>query len=92
VIGYPDVANQPVWCANWADGFSPTQLQFDCGGYTFGTSGGPFLAAASGRTGEGTVIGVIGGYEQGGYTPGMSYSVMFGPTVDSLFRTAVSGG
>jgi Trypsin len=92
VIGYPDVADQPVWCANWADGFSLTQLQFDCGGYTFGTSGGPFLAAVSGRAGEGTVIGVIGGYEQGGYTPDVSYSVMFGPTVDSLFRTAVSGG
>jgi hypothetical protein len=90
VIGYPDVADQPVWCANWTDGFSPTQLRFDCGGYTFGTSGGPFIAAVSGPVGEGTVIGVIGGYEQGGDTPDVSYSVMFGPTEADLFRTAVA--
>jgi hypothetical protein len=92
VIGYPDVADQPVWCANWTDGFSATQLRFDCGGYTLGTSGGPFLTAVSGPASEGTVVGVIGGYEQGGDTPDVSYSVMFGPTVAGLFRTAVAGG
>jgi V8-like Glu-specific endopeptidase len=92
VIGYPDGANQPVWCENRADSFSPTQLEFDCGGYPTGTSGGPFLAGASSTTGEGTVIGVIGGYEQGGDTPSVSYSVVFGPAVASLFRTAEAGG
>lgn len=90
VLGYPDTLDQPVWCANWTDRFSPTQLQFNCGGYTYGTSGGPFLAAASGPRGEGTVIGVIGGYEEGGNTPDVSYSVAFGPTVASLFRTAAA--
>jgi trypsin len=92
VIGYPDVLDQPVWCANWTDGFSPTQLQFDCDGFTHGTSGGPFLAAASGPGDEGTVVGVIGGYQQGGDTPEVSYSVAFGPGVASLYRTAVAGG
>lgn len=92
VIGYPDGAAEPVWCQNWAKSFSSTQLEFDCGGYTNGTSGGPFLADASASSGEGTMIGLIGGYEQGGDTPSVSYSIVFGPPVASLFRTAEAGG
>src|SRR5439155_875275 len=74
VIGYPDGAQQPVWCAGLTKAFSPTQLEFDCGGYTNGTSGGPFLAGVSASSGQGTIIGVIGGYQQGGDTPQVSYS------------------
>ncbi len=44
VIGYPDGAAEPVSCVNWTKAFSSTQLEFDCGGYPDGTSGGPFLA------------------------------------------------
>jgi V8-like Glu-specific endopeptidase len=90
VIGYPDGASQPVTCANWTKVFSPTQLEFDCGGYTNGTSGGPFLADVSAATGQGTVIGVIGGYEQGGDTPQVSYSSVFGASVAGLYQTAES--
>ncbi len=92
VIGYPDGANEPVWCVNSTTSFSPTQLQFDCGGYTDGTSGGPFLADLSATTGQGVVIGVIGGYEQGGLTPSVSYSAVFGTAVAALYETAVAGG
>jgi V8-like Glu-specific endopeptidase len=88
VIGYPDTADQPVACANWTKLFSPTQLEFDCGGFTDGTSGGPFLANVSAPSGQGTVIGVIGGYEQGGDLPQVSYSVAFGATVAALYQTA----
>jgi V8-like Glu-specific endopeptidase len=91
VIGYPDGSVRPVWCVNWTKNFSPTQLQFDCGGYTDGTSGGPFIADLSVSTGQGTVIGVIGGYEQGGLTPSVSYSSVFGTAVQALYRTAVAG-
>lgn len=91
VMGYPDSSDQPVWCANWTDRFSPTQLEFDCGGYETGTSGSPFLAAVSRQTGQGTVIGVIGGYQAGGDTASVSYSVAFGPSVASLYRSAVAG-
>jgi hypothetical protein len=70
----------------------PDQLEFDCGGYTDGTSGGPFLANVDTLTGQGTVIGVIGGYEQGGDTPQVSYSAMFEANVAALYLTAVAGG
>jgi V8-like Glu-specific endopeptidase len=92
VIGYPDGADQPVWCVNWTTNFSATQLQFDCDGYTDGTSGGPFLADMSAASGQGTVIGVIGGYEQGGLTPSVSYSSAFGAAVAALYQTAEAGG
>ena len=34
VIGYPDGAAEPVWCTGLLKGFSATQFEFDCGGYT----------------------------------------------------------
>jgi V8-like Glu-specific endopeptidase len=92
VIGYPDGASQPVWCVNWTKSFSPTQLEFDCAGYTDGTSGGPFLSDVSGTSGEGTIIGVIGGYEQGGLSPSVSYASVFGAEVAALYQTAATAG
>ena len=92
VIGYPDDADQPVRCTNWTKIFSPTQLEFDCAGYTDGTSGGPFLAGVSAKNRQGTVVGVIGGYEQGGDTPEVSYSPAFGSAVAALYRTAEAAG
>ena len=92
VIGYPDSGSQPIVCRNWTREPMSEQLEFDCGGYTDGTSGGPFLASVNPLTGQGTVIGVIGGYEQGGLTPQVSYSPMFGANVAALYRRAVAGG
>jgi V8-like Glu-specific endopeptidase len=92
VIGYPQDSDQPVWCVNWTRAFSATQREFDCGGYRNGTSGGPFLTDVDPKSGQGTVIGVIGGYEQGGDTDAVSYSPVFGPNVASLYQAAVSGG
>jgi hypothetical protein len=66
-------------------------MEFDCGGYPDGTSGGPFLVRLDQATGQGTVIGIIGGYEQGGYTTAVSYSVVFSQEVQSLYRIAESG-
>jgi len=92
VIGYPDGAALPVRCSGLVKGFSPTQLEFDCAGYTTGTSGGPFLTGVDAATGQGTVIGVIGGYQQGGDTPQVSYAAVFGPAVGQLYATAEAGG
>jgi V8-like Glu-specific endopeptidase len=92
VIGYPDSGAQPIICRNWTREPMSKQLEFDCGGYTDGTSGGPFLTDVNPLTGQGTVVGVIGGYEQGGLTPQVSYSSKFGANVASLYRQAVAGG
>ena len=86
VSGYPDGQNEPIICANTALAFSPTQFEFYCDGFTDGTSGSPLLAGA----GASTVIGVIGGYEQGGWTPAVSYAARFGTSFASLYRQALA--
>jgi V8-like Glu-specific endopeptidase len=90
VIGYPDGRQRPISCTSTTRAFGPDQLEFDCGGYTDGTSGGPFLAGVRRATGLGTVIGVIGGYQQGGDTPSVSYSARFGRSVRALYDKAVA--
>jgi len=40
---------------------------------------------------RGVVIGVIGGYEQGGYTPAVSYSTQFTSNMSALYATAAAG-
>jgi V8-like Glu-specific endopeptidase len=92
VIGYPNSSNQPVTCQNWLREPMAGQLEFDCGGYTDGTSGGPFLGEVDQNTGQGLVIGVIGGYQQGGDTPDISYSSVLGANAAALYKTAVAGG
>ncbi|HUK69225.1 MAG TPA: trypsin-like serine protease [Streptosporangiaceae bacterium] len=90
VIGYPNSEQRPVTCQNKATEFSASQLKFECGGFTNGTSGGPFLTDVSPVTGNGLVVGVIGGYELGGYTAAISYSPTFGPSVGALYKSAVA--
>ncbi len=91
VIGYPNGAGEPVVCQNRTKAFSPAQLEFDCGGYPDGTSGGPFLIRVDQATGQGPVMGVIGGYQQGGDSPSVSYSARFGSNVSALYQAAVAG-
>ncbi len=94
VIGYPDIENEPIICQNHTTMFSATQTQFDCDNFTVGTSGSPLLVGAGGpvRGGHGTVIGVIGGYEQGGDSPDVSYAAAFGQDVQALYDLAVAQG
>jgi V8-like Glu-specific endopeptidase len=92
VIGYPDSTELPVTCTGLARKLHLTgyrQMVFDCGGYTDGTSGGPFLIPAT-KTSPTEVIGVIGGYQQGGNTPSISYSPVFIGNVAALFKRANS--
>jgi V8-like Glu-specific endopeptidase len=88
VSGYPDDLDGPITCQNAARDYNATQFEFDCGGFTDGTSGSPLLAAA-GPLGE-TVIGVIGGYEQGGNTPSVSYAARFSTSMATLYQTALT--
>jgi len=92
VIGYPDGTERPISCQNESKPLGAREMEFDCGGYTDGTSGGPFLGRVDPNTGDGTVIGVIGGYEQGGDIASVSYSPGFGRAVQALYQTAITGG
>jgi V8-like Glu-specific endopeptidase len=90
VIGYPDGASAPISCVNRAELFSTTQFDFDCEGYTDGTSGSALLADVSPASGLGTVIGVIGGYEQGGDVASVSYAARLGENVRALYAVATA--
>ena len=91
VIGYPDATRRPVKCDAPAKRFhrkAYRQMVFVCGAFTDGTSGGPFLMHVHRKTGRGEIFGVIGGYQQGGDTPSVSYSARFERNVARLFGRA----
>jgi V8-like Glu-specific endopeptidase len=88
VIGYNDPAPQPIGCATHSFRFEALQMQFYCAAYWNGTSGGPWITGYNPTTGTGTVIGVIGGYEQGGLVPWSSYSTYFGKPTLQVFLQA----
>jgi len=84
VIGYPAETDKPISCLNTITAHSSRQMEFDCPGFTGGTSGGPFFAS------DGTVIGVIGGYQEGGNDPDVSYSPTFTGDVQDLYSSATT--
>jgi V8-like Glu-specific endopeptidase len=90
VTGYPSSASAPITCLNWTSKQSGTQLQFDCGGFTGGTSGSPWVTRFDPRSRTGTIVGVIGGYQEGGDTPSVSYSAYFGSGVRQLYEQAIA--
>lgn len=91
-IGYPSNLDRPVACVNTMKPYSATQSEFDCGGFAAGSSGGPLLRSIDPVTGRGTVLGVIGGYEEGGNTDAVSYASVFGSAVEALYQQAAAAG
>jgi V8-like Glu-specific endopeptidase len=89
VVGYPDDLDTPISCTNRMILFTPTQLQFNCGGYTIGTSGSPFVTDVRAATHTGIVLGVIGGFQQGGNTPSVSYAARFEANAKALYLQAI---
>ena len=89
VVGYNDLVydvdgNEAIICR--ATAFEETDdgepwSRFNCPNYQDGTSGGPWI------TQNGTVIGVIGGYEQGGDSPDWSYSAIFNADTLAFYRS-----
>ena len=92
VTGYPSSAGTPITCVNWTSMESATQLEFDCDGYTGGTSGSPWVTGFDPRTRTGTIVGVIGGYQEGGDTPSVSYSPYLGSGIYQLYEQAIDQG
>ncbi|MGW9022810.1 trypsin-like serine peptidase [Streptomyces sp. NPDC055722] len=82
VTGYPDSQDTPIACTNKPTVHSSTQQRIDCPKFTSGTSGSPWV------NGDGEVVGVLGGHEQGGSTADVSYSVVLGDEAADLYATA----
>ncbi|MDQ0950831.1 hypothetical protein QFZ24_004754 [Streptomyces phaeochromogenes] len=82
VVGYPKAREAPVWCTNISTAYGDSQQRIECPGYSGGTSGSPWIDA------EGRVVGVLGGFQQGGTTDDVSYSVVLGGEAAALYREA----
>jgi hypothetical protein len=83
VTGYPDSREVPISCTNKPTAHSRTQQRIACPGFTGGTSGSPWV------NGDGDVVGILGGHEEGGATANVSYSVVLGAGAAELYRDAV---
>ncbi|MGQ4331719.1 trypsin-like serine peptidase [Streptomyces hayashii] len=84
ITGYPHEAEEPVRCTNRPTPHNATQQRIACPGLTGGTSGSPWV------NGNGQVVGVLGGHEQGGATDDVSYSVVLGAEAAELYRAATA--
>ncbi|WP_329218723.1 trypsin-like peptidase domain-containing protein [Streptomyces sp. NBC_01485] len=84
VTGYPDSLDVPIRCTNRPTAHNATQQRITCPEFTGGTSGSPWV------NGDDEVVGILGGHEQGGATPDISYSVVLGAEAAELYRDAAS--
>jgi V8-like Glu-specific endopeptidase len=85
LYGYPANTEEPILCTNDTTEQSDRQRRIDCPSFPGGTSGGPWIDTDSDK-----VIGVIGGYQQGGDTDDVSYSATFEKTIGDLYQQAVA--
>ena len=90
VTGYPQSSDEPITCRNWTTEQSASQLKFSCGGFTGGTSGSPWITRFDSATGTGNIVGVIGGYQQGGNTASVSYSAYLDDAIKQLYDEAIA--
>lgn len=90
VIGYNDTDQRPIRCTTSTFRFRHLQMEFYCSGFWYGTSGGPWIIRYNAGSGTGTVFGVIGGYEWGGYKSWASFSAAFERPAQQLFQQAVT--
>ncbi|MGW2629065.1 trypsin-like serine peptidase [Streptomyces chattanoogensis] len=89
LTGYPEDRDTPLGCRHTADAQSRTQLRFACPGFPNGTSGGPILTDVDPATGTGSLIGVIGGLDEGG-DDATSYSSRLDADMARLYRRATA--
>jgi hypothetical protein len=87
-VAYDDTGSEPVRCATRSFQFRAGQLEFFCSGFSGGTSGAPLVVGYNPGNGAGTLVGVIGGYEDGGRYPWASYSPYFGSALRAAYQLA----
>ena len=57
---------------------------------TGGTSGSPWITRFDPVTRTGAIVGVIGGYQEGGDTPAVSYSAYLDSDIRKLYQEATA--
>lgn len=90
VTGYPaGGTNDAITCTTTVYLAKKKYPAFDCRGYVDGTSGSPWLETGSHRTP--TIVGVIGGLNQGGCVDSTSYSPPLSHHAHRTYRSASHG-
>jgi V8-like Glu-specific endopeptidase len=89
VTGYPASDDAPITCDNNTTEQPAGFLEFPCANFYGGTSGSPWLTDYNAQTRTGTIVGVLGGYEEGGSTPDISYSDDLGDDIKKLYDQAI---
>jgi hypothetical protein len=87
-VGYSYAGPDPVACRTTIGFESATQLELRCSGFPGGTSGGPILTDVDPGNGIGTLVGVVGGYQNGGVAADVSYASAFTPAIEQLYQEA----
>lgn len=82
VTVYPNSLDYQVSCTNELRRRGRTQQRIECPGFSGGSSGGPWI------NGDGAVVGVLGGYENGGDSADASYSAVLGADAAGLYQEA----
>lgn len=96
VIGYPMKkyagVDKPIYCNATTHKAFKYQIRFDCDGFYGGTSGSPWVKNYNTTTRRGDVLGVIGGYQEGGMYSWRSYSSVFDKDIRHLYAAASQRG
>ncbi|SDL21765.1 trypsin-like serine peptidase [Streptomyces indicus] len=82
VTGYPSDLDHPLTCTVEPTEETATRQRVDCPDFATGTSGSPWV------TGDGRLVGVLGGYEGGGESDDVSYSIVLGELAARLYEQA----
>ncbi|MFI6007950.1 trypsin-like peptidase domain-containing protein [Streptomyces sp. NPDC051243] len=85
VTAYLNSREEPVSCTNRPRLLSHTQQRIECPGLSGGSSGSPWV------DGDGAVVGVLGGHDNGGASADASYSVVLGVRAAGLYQEAERG-
>ncbi|NBE54930.1 S1 family peptidase [Streptomyces boluensis] len=85
LTGYPSAEDAARTCTATPALFRGSQQRVACPDFSTGTSGSPWVTA------DGRLTGVLGGYQEGGDTADVSYSVLLDERAAALYRTATGG-
>lgn len=91
VVGYNNGQQKATHCNVGTFEARAGQMGFNCGPFSGGTSGSPWISGYNPKTHRGNVIGTLGGLHTGGCTPNTSYSAKYGAGTVEVYNRANGG-